>query len=181
MNKIRTVFTLLLIASILTFFTPLYTYAGNGDVIVHVTKSGSKYHSAGCSYLKSDISMTLKEAIDKGYTRCSRCNPPKYEPDTAVSSTSSLSGAPYANSSIERTEVLSEVSQINGYDRNSKEIKDYQGIQKVSTNSEKEEFMPREFLDIGFWYEDEFDFLLIIIGLQCIIIFQNCYYRRKDK
>lgn len=47
------------------------------SVTVYGTKSGSKYHSAGCSYLKkSSIPMSLDEARRKGLTPCSRCNPP---------------------------------------------------------------------------------------------------------
>ena len=40
--------------------------------------TGSKYHSAGCSYLKkSDHEVTLSEAKNMGLTPCSRCNPPQ--------------------------------------------------------------------------------------------------------
>ena len=43
---------------------------------VYITKSGSKYHTTSCSYLsKSKISIDLGEAIEKGYTPCSRCKP----------------------------------------------------------------------------------------------------------
>ena len=43
---------------------------------VYITKTGAKYHSAGCSYLKkSSTPIELKDAIDRGYTACSRCNP----------------------------------------------------------------------------------------------------------
>jgi len=38
-------------------------------VIVHITKTGEKYHSAGCQYLrKSDIEVTLSEAKARGLT-----------------------------------------------------------------------------------------------------------------
>ena len=47
------------------------------DVIVYVTKSGSKYHRYGCSYLKSCIEITLSSARSSGYDACSRCNPPR--------------------------------------------------------------------------------------------------------
>ena len=41
---------------------------------VWVTKTGSFYHMEGCRYLKSKAgSMTQKEAIDKGYSPCSKC------------------------------------------------------------------------------------------------------------
>lgn len=43
---------------------------------VYVTDTGSKYHSAGCSYLsQSCIEISYSDAIDRGYTACSRCNP----------------------------------------------------------------------------------------------------------
>jgi hypothetical protein len=43
---------------------------------VYVTKTGTKYHKAGCSSLsKSAIPMTLAEAA-KQYGPCSRCKPP---------------------------------------------------------------------------------------------------------
>lgn len=46
------------------------------DQTVYVTKTGSKYHSAGCSYLKkSSIPMKLSEAV-RSYSPCSRCKPP---------------------------------------------------------------------------------------------------------
>lgn len=174
----RTIFTAMFITVVLSL--PINVYAGNGDVIVHVTEHGEKYHSAGCRYLKSDIEITLRQAVNKGYTRCSSCNPPKYEPDDVVSSSS---GTPYSSVVAENKDLLSNVSEINGFDRNSKEIADYQDSKKAVTNakedSEKDVYTPREYLDIGFWYEDEFDFLLIIIGLLCIIIFQNFYYHRK--
>lgn len=43
--------------------------------IVYRTKSGKKYHRAGCSYLKSCIEVTLSEALSRGLSPCSRCNP----------------------------------------------------------------------------------------------------------
>ena len=48
------------------------------DVTVHVTRTGRRYHTAGCSSLrKSKIPMRLKNAKAKGYTPCSRCRPPE--------------------------------------------------------------------------------------------------------
>lgn len=50
----------------------------SSSVMVHITDTGSKYHSAGCSYLKkSDHEVTLSEAKSMGLTPCSRCNPPQ--------------------------------------------------------------------------------------------------------
>jgi micrococcal nuclease len=47
-------------------------------ITVYITKTGSKYHRASCSYLrKSMIPISLKDAKARGYTPCSRCNPPR--------------------------------------------------------------------------------------------------------
>lgn len=41
---------------------------------VYITNSGSKYHTAGCRYLKkSRIPINKSNAINQGYTSCSRC------------------------------------------------------------------------------------------------------------
>lgn len=56
--------------------TPADT-TSNGSVIVHITDTGSKYHNAGCRYLKSDHEVTLDEAKAMGLTPCSVCNPPQ--------------------------------------------------------------------------------------------------------
>ena len=43
---------------------------------VYITKSGGKYHSGGCSYLRSSkIAIDKSSAISQGYGACSRCNP----------------------------------------------------------------------------------------------------------
>lgn len=43
---------------------------------VYVTKTGAKYHRAGCQYLrKSSIAIPLNEA-KRGYSPCSKCGPP---------------------------------------------------------------------------------------------------------
>jgi competence protein ComEC len=45
---------------------------------VYITKTGKKYHRAGCQYLsKSCIPIDLEDAKDRGYTPCSKCNPPQ--------------------------------------------------------------------------------------------------------
>ena len=54
------------------------------DPIVYVTKTGSKYHRAGCRSLsKSAIPMKLSEA-SKRYGPCSICKPPIPKSATAV-------------------------------------------------------------------------------------------------
>ncbi|MFA6185917.1 MAG: thermonuclease family protein [Phycisphaerae bacterium] len=42
--------------------------------IVYVTKTGTKYHRSGCSFLsKSSTPIKLEDAKAKGYTPCSKC------------------------------------------------------------------------------------------------------------
>lgn len=44
--------------------------------IVYVTRTGSKYHRAGCSSLrKSMIPISKSDAVNRGYGPCSRCRP----------------------------------------------------------------------------------------------------------
>lgn len=41
---------------------------------VHITRTGHRYHLAGCSSLsKSDIPLPLKVAVARGYTPCRLC------------------------------------------------------------------------------------------------------------
>lgn len=50
--------------------------AKQNSYAVYITKSGSKYHADGCSYLRgSKIAVDVNEAIKSGYMACSRCNP----------------------------------------------------------------------------------------------------------
>lgn len=51
----------------------------NGDRIVYITRTGSKYHYASCSHLhSSSIKISIKDADSMGYGSCSRCDPPGY-------------------------------------------------------------------------------------------------------
>ena len=48
------------------------------DPIVYITRTGSKYHRAGCRYLShSAIPIRLSVAKARGYTPCSVCDPPR--------------------------------------------------------------------------------------------------------
>lgn len=50
----------------------------DSTIMVHITDTGSKYHSAGCRYLKkSDREVTLQEAKNAGLSPCSQCSPPQ--------------------------------------------------------------------------------------------------------
>ena len=71
---------------VLVFWVLLGTAAAyNGNTIVYVTNSGSKYHQEWCSYLKSSNAISLENAINQGYTPCSRCNPPYLDLSTSSS------------------------------------------------------------------------------------------------
>jgi hypothetical protein len=54
---------------------PICIAAEARDCTVYATKSGARYHRAGCSSLsKSSIPMSRSEAVAKGLTPCSRCS-----------------------------------------------------------------------------------------------------------
>jgi competence protein ComEC len=54
------------------------TPSKNQSVTVYTTKTGSKYHADGCSYLsKSKIPISLSDAKAKGLTPGSKCNAPQ--------------------------------------------------------------------------------------------------------
>jgi hypothetical protein len=49
--------------------------AYTSEHIVYVTRTGKKYHEAGCSYLSdSSIPITLEQALLEGKEPCSRCH-----------------------------------------------------------------------------------------------------------
>ncbi|MDD2971833.1 MAG: hypothetical protein PHE02_06860 [Lachnospiraceae bacterium] len=53
---------------------PIISHAAPGDTTVYITNTGSKYHTDGCRYLaKSKHAISLQDAINSGYTACSRC------------------------------------------------------------------------------------------------------------
>jgi len=46
-------------------------------VTVYVTRTGHKYHQDWCPHLaKSKIPMSLRDAVDGGYSACTECAPP---------------------------------------------------------------------------------------------------------
>lgn len=51
--------------------------SSDSTVMVHITDTGSKYHRAGCRYLKGDTEVTLEKAKALGLTPCGSCNPPQ--------------------------------------------------------------------------------------------------------
>jgi hypothetical protein len=72
------------------FFFSFLGFSRREDPTVYVTRTGSKYHVAGCQYLrKSAIPMKLSEAVE-GYSPCSRCNPPVLKKDVKTSKESTV-------------------------------------------------------------------------------------------
>lgn len=48
----------------------------NKQTTVYITKTGSKYHTSDCRYLKqSKIKTTKKEAVKNGFDACKVCKP----------------------------------------------------------------------------------------------------------
>jgi hypothetical protein len=69
----------LLFATLLlsTLVVPVFAYDVPSDTIVYVTPTGECYHRYKCSYTDTTTTkaMTIKSAVSKGYTACSRCRP----------------------------------------------------------------------------------------------------------
>ena len=77
----------LVIAVIISWYISLFVlysfdidaHYPNGDTSVRITSTGEKYHLSSCSYLhSSSIKITLENAYERGYGRCSRCDPPVF-------------------------------------------------------------------------------------------------------
>ena len=61
-----------------TILIALFVVADLSAQTVYITKSGTKYHTSECSYLKSSrIPISLEDAKSRGYGACSVCKPPK--------------------------------------------------------------------------------------------------------
>lgn len=53
-----------------------YSNKSETSKTVYITRTGEKYHRSGCQYLsQSKIPIDKADAIDRGYTACSRCSP----------------------------------------------------------------------------------------------------------
>jgi len=52
-----------------------YPQTSNATDTVYVTKSGAKYHKAGCRHLTAPIAVSRQEAIKNNYTPCAVCKP----------------------------------------------------------------------------------------------------------
>lgn len=78
-----------MIVTLVTMFAfPLTVSAASGDTIVHKTKTGDCYHTGDCYRLRSDITITLEEAVDEGLRPCLDCDPPTLDADSTAKSES---------------------------------------------------------------------------------------------
>jgi hypothetical protein len=83
MPRVILVGVLFALSSISMAIPTTATPQAKGDQTVYVTKTGRKYHVAGCRYLsRSQYPMKLKDAVNAGYTPCSVCNPPTLSEDS---------------------------------------------------------------------------------------------------
>lgn len=81
MKNLKTFITILLLSAFTllsptsSFSTPKFILkVQNQDSTIFVTKSGKKYHRNDCDFLrKSKIATTKADAIERGYTPCSKC------------------------------------------------------------------------------------------------------------
>lgn len=80
---IRLVVILLSLACLAALlFLYLSPIQANGDEIVFITDTGSKYHAEGCRHLHSCVPIRLDDAVAEGYGDCAHCLTPKYVPET---------------------------------------------------------------------------------------------------
>jgi hypothetical protein len=71
---------------------------------VCITKTGKKYHECNCHYLKySSFTVSLKEAVERGYTPCSVCRPNSIDTETEEEEPAS-SGGVQRSSNVRQTQ-----------------------------------------------------------------------------
>ena len=84
---------------------------------VYATRSGGKYHEAGCRYLRtSSIPMSLSEAAMR-YSPCSVCNPPRATEAKNESAESSYTPRPYSAPTYSPPTNSGGTVQVRGYYR----------------------------------------------------------------
>ena len=87
---ISTIVAVILIASM-----SITSLAASGDTTVYITRTGEKYHLGSCSYLRqSKIPIALADAVNMGYTACSRCDPPALTAQAPAETPAAAASAP---------------------------------------------------------------------------------------
>lgn len=103
MNVKRAAAFLLLLALLLAI--PVIAFADNRGLIVYIASGSSsayRYHArADCSSLSRSVvaSLTLEEAASRGFSPCSRCNPPAPDFEVAIPTQTPISSNGYYQSS----------------------------------------------------------------------------------
>ena len=122
------------------FVDSITVFADNGETIVHVTNTGHCYHREGCGHLRSDIEISLHDAVVVyGYNPCEDCNPPIYdgpdEPCTPMEKPVSNSGdnnstITYTSSGVHNSDASTHNTNITNSDRqlDISNESDYSGI-----------------------------------------------------
>ncbi len=65
----------------LTIVFSMLSGFASADTTVYITKTGEKYHNSWCSHLsRSKISISLTDAINRGFKPCSDCHAPSSAP-----------------------------------------------------------------------------------------------------
>lgn len=60
-------------------------FANDGTPIVYITSNGSKYHKKTCDYINNlAISISTQQALERGYSACSVCNPSRINSKSIV-------------------------------------------------------------------------------------------------
>ena len=59
----------------LTLFLSLFLISDSFSQTVYITKSGKRYHTEKCRYAKNANAVSLSEAVSRGLSPCSVCNP----------------------------------------------------------------------------------------------------------
>lgn len=103
MNKIRQFFTLFVLllftASSVYAAVPLTAMAAGTD-IVYITKTGTKYHNAGCKSLsRSKSPISLADARRAGYQPCSICHSDRLQVTPAANTVQAAAPAKAAQAS----------------------------------------------------------------------------------
>ena len=115
----------------------LHSTLAIADTIVYVTDNGDKYHSDGCQYLRSSQhAISLEDAVDQGYTPCSRCDPPRLDSSSSRPQYSSPLYGPSDSKEITALqetieELQEEKSDLEDrVDRLEEDLEDAEGLQR---------------------------------------------------
>jgi hypothetical protein len=83
MTTIRRINTALIFT--ILYWAPTLSQAQEQENVVYITRTGEKYHTSTCRYLKqSKIEIDLAKAKERGYSACSVCKPDSDRPSDGL-------------------------------------------------------------------------------------------------